>query len=160
MCSVEGSSPEDLRMVKDCLEKIERMRKEQAKPKDILAECEQCLKRTTLPFGNVFLVRLVGKAFDAAIDAEEWETALLLSIKNYKPYSILHHPFNPCVGYLLANMGKLLMLVGRLSEAFLHLKKALENFTVSLGENHFLYKQVKEMMAQCEAEMDSQEQER
>uniref|UniRef100_A0A0B6ZHP7 SET domain-containing protein n=1 Tax=Arion vulgaris TaxID=1028688 RepID=A0A0B6ZHP7_9EUPU len=156
MSSTEGSNPGDLKMVKDCLEYVERMRKEKATSKDILVTYEQCLNKVTLPSTNVFLVRLIGKAFDAAVDAQEWETALMLSIKNYKPYSLLHHPFNPCVGYLLANMGKLLLLVGRLSEAFIHLRKALENFTVSLGENHFLYQQVREMMSQCQAEMESQ----
>ncbi|KAH9496931.1 SET and MYND domain-containing protein 3 [Bulinus truncatus] len=157
MCSTEGSNEGDLARVKDCLEKVENMRTNRENPKDILELCEKCLNEVKLPFGNVYLVRLTGKAFDAAIDSEQWETALQFGIKNYKAYSILHPPFSPCVGYLLANMGKLLMLFGRLSEALLHLRKALENFTVSLGTNHYLYKQVTEMMAQCEAELAHQE---
>ncbi|XP_055896258.1 histone-lysine N-methyltransferase SMYD3-like isoform X1 [Biomphalaria glabrata] len=153
MCSIEGSNEGDLARVKDCLEKVETMRKNKNNPKEILELCNKCLNEVKLPFGNVYLVRLVGKAFDAAIDAEQWEEALQFGIKNYKAYSILHPPFNPCVGYLLANMGKLLMLFGRLSEAMLHFRKALENFTVSLGDSHYLYRQVTEMMAQCEAEL-------
>ncbi|XP_059171979.1 histone-lysine N-methyltransferase SMYD3-like [Physella acuta] len=158
MLSIEGSSKDELTKVKDCIEKVETMRKDSVNPKQILEVCEKCLNEVKLPFGNVQLVRLTGKAFDAAIDAEQWETALLFGIKNYKAYSILHPPYNPCVGYLLANMGKLLMLFGRLPEAMLHLRKAMENFVVSLGDSHHLYKQVAEMMAQCEAELEHQEQ--
>ncbi|CAL1533962.1 unnamed protein product [Lymnaea stagnalis] len=158
MCSIEGSNEGDLTRVKECIDKVEAMRKDKASPKDILDVCEKCLNETKLPFGNVYLVRLVGKAFDAAIDSEQWENALMWGIKNYKAYSLMHPPFNPCVGYLLANMGKLLMLFGRLNEAMIHLRKALDNFTVSLGDSHYLYKQVTGMMAQCQAELDHEEQ--
>lgn len=155
MVSTEGSNEGDVEKVKECLQAINEKQKEPVTDEagDLLTQCEDCLTQIRLPAYNVYLARLRGKAFDLAIEAEQWERALEHGVLNLKPYSALNPPYTPTVGYLYANLGKLLMYLGKLYEAVLHLNKAEEKFAVSLGKSHSLYGQVREMLAQCEAEL-------
>ncbi|RUS81881.1 hypothetical protein EGW08_010351 [Elysia chlorotica] len=153
MTSLEGSDEGELDKVKDCLDVIERMQKDQGEPGEMLGECEACLAQVKLPAYNVHLTRLRSKAFDLAIEAQEWDTALDHGTRNLESYRELNPPFTPAVGYLYANLGKLLMYRGKLDEAVTHLHKAEENFSVSLGSDHYLYGEVRCMLEQCQAEI-------
>ena len=56
-------------------------------PQSLLSTCQQCLSSVSLPASNVHLVRLRSKAYDAAIEAQEWDTASRLGLQNITPYS-------------------------------------------------------------------------
>ncbi|GFS03612.1 histone-lysine N-methyltransferase SMYD3 [Elysia marginata] len=87
MTSLEGSNKGDLDKAIACLQAIDDMRKEQGEASEMLSQCEDCLTNVKLPPYNVHLVRLRGKAFDLAIETEQWDAALKFGMANLKPYS-------------------------------------------------------------------------
>ena len=52
----------------------------------ILEMCTSCLDEISLPSTNVYLVRLIDKAMDVAIQAQEFEVAARLGKRNIEPY--------------------------------------------------------------------------
>jgi len=159
MCSVEGGSEADVTKIQACMKKIDSMQSnEENSPgaASILEICTSCLDEISLPSTNVYLVRLIDKAMDVAIQAQEFEVAARLGQRNIEPYKLLLPATSPSAGQLSANLGKLLLYLGELREAETQLAKALHIFLITLGSNHILTGQVGEMYNQCRAELGAE----
>ncbi|XP_076454663.1 histone-lysine N-methyltransferase SMYD3-like [Babylonia areolata] len=131
-------------------DKVDRLKKTSDSSDEVLALCRDCLSkvRPRLSPSNVHLLRVLDRGFDAAIGCSLWEEALDYGLQTLQPYRHLLPPFSPSRGLQLLRVGKLLLWLDRLPEAFAHLAQVEQIIAVTYGTDSELFTQLRELQAQ------------
>lgn len=103
--------------------------------------CEICLNKqeSLLHPLNVWHVKTLDAAFEAAIKVQKWTTALEYGLRLIPGFRKYCGDWNPLLGLLYLKCGKLLLYENRLQEAFENLIEAEKIIAVTHGKNHSLY---------------------
>lgn len=75
---------------------------------------------------NVFHVKVLDLAFEAAIQVQKWHDARRYAVQLLPGLRKYNGPYSPLVSLLHMKLGKLLLLIDELDQALIQLKKAKE----------------------------------
>lgn len=121
----------------------------------ILPLCKECLARVEgrLSAFNVHRVRLLDRAYDAAIGSGEWEEALGYIVQTLQPYRRLYSTYSPNLALQLMRAGKLQLFLGHTQEADKNLVQAESILKVTHGQDSDLYQRLGDLLHQCVTEL-------
>ncbi|KAL4231552.1 hypothetical protein ACF0H5_009133 [Mactra antiquata] len=102
---------------------------------------------------NVYNVKLLNKAFDAAVNEEEWTKACKYGEKNLDQCRYYYSKYSPHYALELFKVGKLVLYLQNLETALRYLTEAQDIIAVVYGTNHELYNNVNLFMNQCKDEL-------
>lgn len=139
------------------LEILKNLKKEKKDPMAILNSSLRLLKEqeeVMLP-ANVLHVRVQDIAFDACIELCRWEQAINIGLQTLDSYRYYYGDYHPCLGIQLFRIGKIQLFVGRLKDAEETLIQGEEVLRTSHGVNHYLYKELLALLAECQEEIQS-----
>ncbi|KAH8420067.1 hypothetical protein KR009_005472, partial [Drosophila setifemur] len=102
--------------------------------------CQVCLDKQAgvLHPLNVWHVKTLDAAFEAAIDVGKWTEALDYGQRLLPGFRKYHGAWNPLLGLLLMKLGKIQLFEQHAKEAQHHLEEALRILTVTHGRDHRL----------------------
>ncbi|KAG0727112.1 Histone-lysine N-methyltransferase SMYD3 [Chionoecetes opilio] len=121
--------------------------------------CEKGLEKATgvLHDLNIFLVKLRDAAFEASISLGRWEEASMYGLLNIEGLSHYYGRNHPSLGMVLLKLGKILVYVGRCSEAVGHLARAESILEKSYGTTNPVYtQQLMPMYSQARQEVQEE----
>nr|XP_022323267.1 histone-lysine N-methyltransferase SMYD3-like [Crassostrea virginica] len=162
-CSDCGKSVNEdfIRKAARFMEKCQGCLKEAKKAKEsndaerILSVCEKCLQqnRNFLHPLNLNYVKILDCVFDAAVDLQFWDKAILFGTQTLPAYRKYYPPYSPNVGIQLLKLGKIHLYLHNLKEALTFLQQANDILLVTHGREHVLYSQLLELLDQTREEM-------
>ncbi|EDV45639.1 histone-lysine N-methyltransferase SMYD3 [Drosophila erecta] len=102
--------------------------------------CKVCLDKQTGVFHplNVWYVKTLDAAFEAAIEVGKWSDALDYGQRLLPGFRKYHGPWNPLLGLVHMKLGKIQLYTGQCKEALHHLEEAQRILTVTHGRDHRL----------------------
>lgn len=102
--------------------------------------CKVCVGKQTgvLHPLNVWHVKTLDAAFEAAIDVGKWTEALDYGQRLLPGFRKYHGAWNPLLGLLHMKLGKIQLYEQHAKEALHHLEEALRILTVTHGRDHRL----------------------
>ena len=132
------------------LNQLKGMR-EEGQSKEMLATAQDLLieQDGILHEMNVFHVKALDKAMDAAIDTGNWKDALDYGLATLEAYKHYYPNCHPNVGVQLMKIGKLQLYLQQLQEAFVSLQQAEHILMNTHGTEHSLYAELKSLLEQC-----------
>ncbi|KAL5011668.1 hypothetical protein ScPMuIL_010219 [Solemya velum] len=135
------------------LSKIDEEKKN-GSTENIMEICKGCLSKQEALMGpqNINMVRVLDRAFDAAIDLEIWDQALAYGKRTIEPYLHIYPPGSPNVGVQLMKIGKIQLYLQELGDALVSLHKARSILRLTHGKLHPIYKDLVELLDQCAEE--------
>ncbi|XP_052772836.1 histone-lysine N-methyltransferase SMYD3-like [Mya arenaria] len=131
-------------------------RKKQDKWKGVFETCKESIQKAAgvLHAHNVYLVRILDLAFDAAINLEKWELAAKYGARTLQPYCTFYGEMSPHLAVQLFKVGKLQLYLGDdLKGALQSLERAQNIFKVTQGEGHEILNTLELFVGQCREEM-------
>ncbi|XP_070186421.1 histone-lysine N-methyltransferase SMYD3-like [Littorina saxatilis] len=132
------------------VDRVDQIKKSSDDIDEILGACRACLAKVkvVLSSSNVYLLRVLDRAFDAAINSALWEEALDYGVATLTPYSELLPPRSPNAGLQLMRVGKLQLWLDRVQDARHSLSQAETIIAVTHGKQSELYTQLTELLVQ------------
>ncbi|XP_067901523.1 histone-lysine N-methyltransferase SMYD3 isoform X5 [Heterodontus francisci] len=142
--------------VKDSIPKVEELQSAE-NWEQIVDMCQAFIdkKRDVLPDTNLYLLKMLDAALDACIHLARWEDALSYGVRTLHPYQLYYAGPHPVRGVQLMRVGKLQHHQRKLSQALDTLKQAFDILKVTHGREHPLTHNLKQILAECEAELSS-----
>ncbi|XP_078413522.1 histone-lysine N-methyltransferase SMYD3 isoform X2 [Cetorhinus maximus] len=124
---------------------------------EIMDICQALLdkNRDVLPDTNLYLSKMLDAAMDACIQLARWEDALSYGMRTLHSYQLYYAGPHPVRGVQLMRVGKLQHHQGKLKQALDTLKQAFDILKVTHGREHSLTGNLKQVLAECEAELSS-----
>nr|XP_011419033.2 histone-lysine N-methyltransferase SMYD3 [Crassostrea gigas] len=163
-CFVCGQSVSDHKFIqtafgleeecRGCLEEAKRA-KQLNDPERILNMCESCLNQNKdiLHPLNLSCVKILDCSFDASVDLQLWDKALMYGSETLPAYRKYYPPNSPNLGIQLLKLGKIHLYIHNLKEALKLLQQARDILLVTHGRDHVLYSQLLELLDQTQEEM-------
>lgn len=146
-----------VKVLNECKTQLVDIEKEKkaGNPKKVLEGCKKLIHETNsiLHPLNVYLVRVLDHAFDAAVDDEQWEKAQKYGLKNLQAYRTYYPKYSPNLAVQLFKVGKLQLYLQDLDGALELLEQAQSVIEVTHGVDHPIYKDVTLFVNQCREEM-------
>ncbi|WAR21468.1 SMYD3-like protein [Mya arenaria] len=124
--------------------------------KGVFETCKESIQKAAgvLHAHNVYLVRILDLAFDAAINLEKWELAAKYGARTLQPYCTFYGEMSPHLAVQLFKVGKLQLYLGDdLKGALQSLERAQNIFKVTQGEGHEILNTLELFVGQCREEM-------
>ncbi|ALC49602.1 Bzd [Drosophila busckii] len=118
--------------------------------------CKVCLKKQSgvLHSLNVWHVKTLDAAFEAAIDVGKWSDALDYGQRLLPGFAKYHGAWNPLLGLLHMKLGKIQLYERNYKHAVHHLQEAHRILNVTHGRGHrLLHEQLQPLMLQARQEM-------
>ncbi|XP_072369010.1 histone-lysine N-methyltransferase SMYD3 isoform X1 [Scyliorhinus torazame] len=142
--------------VEESIPKVEEFQSA-GKWEEIADLCQDILEkyRDVLPDTNLHLLKMLDAAMDACVHLARWEDALGYGVRTLQPYQLYYAGPHPVRGVQLMRVGKLQHHQGRLGQARDTLKQAFDILKVTHGREHSLTGNLKQILAECEAELSS-----
>ncbi|KAL8612622.1 hypothetical protein ACOMHN_044563 [Nucella lapillus] len=147
----------DIKLCLTAIEKINQLKKTEGSSQEVLTLYRDSLwkVRFSLPASNIYKVRLLDGAFDAAISNSIWEEALPYGLQTLKPYRQFLPPCSPQLGMQLLRLAKLRLWLQRdHAEAYAHLIEAEKMITLTHGKDSELYGQLRKLLSQAASHQD------
>lgn len=146
-----------VKMLEECKSQLQEINidKQAGNIKKVFASCKKLIQETNniLHPMNVYLVRVFDRAFDAAIDDEQWEKALKYGLKTLQAYRAYYHKYSPNLAIQLFKVGKLQLYLQDLDGALALLEESQSAIAVTHGTSHELFNNVTLFVNQCREEM-------
>ncbi|XP_038671424.1 histone-lysine N-methyltransferase SMYD3 isoform X2 [Scyliorhinus canicula] len=142
--------------VEESIPKVEELQSA-GNSEEIVDLCQAILDkyRDVLPDTNLHLLKMLDAAMDACIHLARWEDALGYGVRTLQPYQLYYAGPHPVRGVQLMRVGKLQHHQGMLEQASDTLKQAFDILKVTHGREHSLTGNLKQILAECEAELSS-----
>ncbi|XP_051868970.1 histone-lysine N-methyltransferase SMYD3 isoform X2 [Pristis pectinata] len=142
--------------VKDMIPKVEELQAA-ANWEQLVDTCQAFTSKSqdVLPDTNLYLLKMLDAAMDACIHLARWEDALSFGLRTLHPYQLYYAGPHPVRGVQLMRVGKLQHHQGKLSQALGTLKQAFDVLKVTHGREHPLTSNLLQLLADCEAELNS-----
>ncbi|XP_041038936.1 histone-lysine N-methyltransferase SMYD3 isoform X4 [Carcharodon carcharias] len=142
--------------VKESIPKVEELQSS-GNWEEIVDMCQTLLdkNRDVLPDTNLYLSKMLDAAMDACIQLARWEDALSYGTRTLRSYQLYYAGPHPVRGVQLMRVGKLQHHQGKLRHALDTLKQAFDILKVTHGREHSLTGNLKQILAECEAELSS-----
>lgn len=119
--------------------------------------CKICLAKQegVLHPLNVWHVKTLDAAFEAAISVGKWSDALKYGQQLLPGFAKYHGPWNPLLGLLHMKLGKIQLYERNYKQAVHHLQEAQRILNVTHGRDHrLLLEQLRPLMLQAKHEMN------
>ncbi|KAH8305325.1 hypothetical protein KR044_005050, partial [Drosophila immigrans] len=146
----------ELRVTYEEITKLTQSSLDSMKEVAYLDMCKMCLAKQTgvLHPLNVWHVKTLDAAFEAAIDVGKWSDALAFGQQLLPGFAQYHGAWNPLLGLLHFKLGKIQLFECRYKQAVHHLQEAQRILTVTHGRDHrLLLDQLRPLMLQAQHEM-------
>ncbi|XP_062140263.1 histone-lysine N-methyltransferase SMYD3 [Drosophila sulfurigaster albostrigata] len=154
--SCGASVTQQLRLDYEEITKLTQSSLDSMKEVAYLDMCKLCLAKQAgvLHPLNVWHVKTLDAAFEAAIDVGKWSDALTFGQQLLPGFAEYHGAWNPLLGLLHMKLGKIQLFERRYKEAVHHLQEAQRILTVTHGRDHrLLLDQLRPLMLQAKHEM-------
>lgn len=141
---------------KELIPKVEELQAA-AKWEQLVDTCQPFTSKSqdVLPDTNLYLLKMLDATMDACIHVARWEEALCYGLRTLHPYQLYYAGPHPVRGIQLMRVGKLQHHQGKLSQALDTLKQAFDILKVTHGREHPLTDNLRQLLADCEAELSS-----
>ncbi|XP_013420893.1 histone-lysine N-methyltransferase SMYD3-like [Lingula anatina] len=106
---------------------------------------------------HILMIRLHDSAFDACIELQKWDLALVYASKTTEAYREFYAAYHPNLGIHLMKIGKIQQYLKQLEPALKNLQQAEDILHVSHGKGHSLCQDLKILLKQCEEELRIQQ---
>ncbi|KAK7491699.1 hypothetical protein BaRGS_00017152 [Batillaria attramentaria] len=136
------------------VDNVEHLKTSGEDPHKLLSLCKECLARVEgrLSPYNVYRLRVLDRALDAAICCGLWEDALSYGVQTLQPYRKFYVEYSPNLALQLMRVGKLQLWLGHIEDARTNLSQAEKIIRVTHGSDFDLYRQLCELLHQCVTE--------
>ncbi|XP_072120911.1 histone-lysine N-methyltransferase SMYD3 isoform X2 [Mobula birostris] len=141
---------------KDAIPKVEELQAA-AHWEQLVDTCRTFTSKSqdVLPDTNLYMLKMLDATMDACINLGRWEEALSFSLRTLHPYQLYYRGPHPVRGVQLMRVGKLQHHLRKLRQALGTLKQAFDILKVTHGREHPLTRNLQQILADCEAELNS-----